>query len=648
MAAVKKDNRLESATTLGKKVLRTRTRGQALIIVGIVLTVLILFVGLGVDVGNMMARRAKLQSAVDAAVLSAAQTLQGSSSVTQTATTKAFQVLQGNGVYTSTLNMARTSVDFPGLRQVRMQAVQRVNTFFMRIIPIWQTVEISADATADLNTYAEINTKPFGNPGVVTELNLQVWGRESSRRGGDAYSARYIGNGDATTLNPWYDDTPYGYLYRIDVPASYIAANSRVDVEIWDADSYNRLDLPPAWPTPVTCSVIPCNTTTPTPVPNNFARCADPNRPAPTPSTTCDVTTASTADPGLYLGSFTRSGQSSRPAFWRVDEYRYPYTQAIGGSDVDDATTTEYTLWHFDPHITSAFGNPADLSDYRPGGVGTFLARYRNRADSRSDLKWYRPDSGAVGEGSPGDPGLMIAGKINSFSIQLTGCGGGDCYAREANDSMYFYLYVQGTAGSSENNYDLRVGPPQANSCGDPTSRHCYINNQYYDILYLNNGQTDWSDGGAKILAKRSLPLNLLTGDSFPLAMTQLSKNAAGQTLGVRHFDQDCDDTTNPTVLCTRTMNYQMQICGCTNLQDPNCWSNIATGYMGPNDGWAHSRNPDPEEVQIPIEGSANYNLFFGSSGQCSTSWLRIERNPSYSNDTTVWEMPFTRPRIIQ
>jgi|GEM_PF-1516826 len=644
MAAVDKNGRLERATSLGKKALRTRTRGQALVIVALVLTVLLLFIGLGVDVGNMMGKRAKLQSAVDAAVLSAAQTLLGSGAVTQTATIKAYQVLQANGVPTSTLNMSRTTLDFPGTNQVRLQTVQRVDTFFMRIIPMWQTVEVSAGATADLNSYAEINTKPFGNPGVVTELNLQVWGRESSRQGGDAYSPRYIGNGDATTLNPWYDDTPYGYLYRIDVPASYIAANSRVDVEIWDADSYNRLDQPPAWPTPVTCPLpgTPCNTTTPTPVPNNFARCSDPNRPAPTPTGVCDVTTASTADPGLYLGSFTRSGQSSRPAFWRVDEYRYPYTQGIAGSSVVDATTSEYTLWHFDPHITSAFGNPADLSDYRPGGVGSFLARYRNRADTRSDLTWYRPDSGAVGEGSPGDPGLMIAGKINSFSIQLTGCGGGDCYTRESNNGMYFYLYVQGTAGSSENNYDLRVGPPQANSCGDPTARHCYINNQYYDILYLNNGQTDWSDGGARILAKRSLPLNLLTGASFPLAMTQVTKNAAGQTLGVRHFDQDCNNG------CGSAMNYQMQKCGCTDLTDPNCWSNIGTGYVGPNNGWANAGNPDPEEVQIPLEGSANYTLFFGSSGQCSTSWLRIQSNPSYSNDTTVWEMPFTRPRLIQ
>jgi hypothetical protein len=651
MVAKRKQSVIRRAGLNERLNLRARTKGQALIIVALLLTVLLLFVGLGVDVGNMMGKRAKLQSAVDSSVLSAAQELAGGSLITQTATLRAYQILKANGVLTSTLNMTRTAVDFPGPAQIRMKVVQRVDTFFMRLIPAFSTMEISADATADLNSYAEMNTKPFGNPGVVSELNLMVWGLASSRTGGDAYSPQYIGNGDATTVNPWHAEMPYGYLYRIDLSASYIAANSRVDVEIWDADTYNRSDSPPTWPTPVTCPApgTPCNTTTPTPVPDMFARCADPNRPGPTPAlwtgavgtstAKCSANdhpsfTAQLADPGLYLDSFTRSGQASRPAFWRVDEYRTPYTVGIGGSTVADATTTEYTLWHFDPHITTAFADPTTLSDQRVGGVGTFLARYRNKADSRSDLRWYRPDSGAVGEANPGDPGLMIPGTLNSFSIQLTGCAGGDCYTRESNDGMYFYLYVQGTAGSSENNFDLRVGPPQANSCGDPTARHCYTNNQYYDILYRANGQTDWSDGGARLLSKRALPLNLLTGASFPLAMTQVSKNAAGQVLGVRHFDQDCNNG------CGSQMIYEMQECA-----NPANWRQVGVGYVGPNNGWVTAPNPDPEPVPIPAEGTSEYNAIFGT---CSTSWLRIRSNPSYSNDTSVWEMPFKRPRLIR
>src|SRR6187431_3409824 len=167
MGASKKIN-TEKEQGLLKRMLHVRTRGQALVIVALVLTVLLLFIGLGVDVGNMMGRRAKVQSAVDTAALSAAETLAGGMTLTQTTINKAYQILQANGIPTTTLNLSRTSVDFPGVSQVRVRAVLRVNTFFMRLIPMWQTVEVSAEATADLNAYAEIYTKPYGVPGVVS------------------------------------------------------------------------------------------------------------------------------------------------------------------------------------------------------------------------------------------------------------------------------------------------------------------------------------------------------------------------------------------------------------------------------------------------------------------------------------------------
>ncbi|MEP6776763.1 MAG: hypothetical protein ABJA50_14305, partial [Chloroflexota bacterium] len=64
--------------------------------------------------------------------------------------------------------------------------------------------------------------------------------------------------------------------------------------------------------------------------------------------------------------------------------------------------------------------------------------------------------------------------------------------------------------------------------------------------------------------------------------------------------------------------------------------------------GWYCSGCAAPEKVSIPVEGSANYTSFFGPAGQCNTSWLRLQADPSYSQDTTVWEMPFSRPRLIK
>ena len=63
---------------------------------------------------------------------------------------------------------------------------------------------------------------------------------------------------------------------------------------------------------------------------------------------------------------------------------------------------------------------------------------------------------------------------------------------------------------------------------------------------------------GATVLAKRALPLNLDTGDHFPMLFTQVSKNAAGQALAIRHFDQDCTSGVRPWHLHQQ---YQMQLC---------------------------------------------------------------------------------------
>lgn len=584
-----------------------RRTGQALLVVAVMMSVLILFLGLAVDVGNLMARRAKLQSGVDSAALSAAQLLFNDVNYTTTATIKAYQILEANGVASSTLDV-RTVV-FPADNQVQIRAVQRVDTFFMRLIPLWRTVNISAQATADLNAYAEMNTKPYGRPGVVNELSLAVWGRDSHRRGGDAYSPQYISN--ALAPNPEYIRMPYGYLYRIDVPPNY--PSDWLSVQIFDADSYNRTGTPPPYPTaPGGSTPTGTRTVTPTPTinPDAYASCTNPR-------TGVCTSNGQNYDTGMKLNAFP----SGRPAFWRMDEYRRP-TSMVFGNEYNDAyaTTTQYTLWHFSPRISSAFYNPATLSD-QPGGG--YLARYTIKTSQTvpTDLSWYRPPN---------------------FNIRLIDLSGNDLYEREQNGGFYFYLYVQGIAGSSENAFDLRVGPPQANhDCSTP----CYVNRQYMDNV------ADWDDGGAKIFAKRALPLNLNTGDAFPLAFTQVSKFAAGQTLGVRHFDQDC----NGGCSSTPNMQYQMSLCPavsgqgqCTNLNDPTCWENIGTGWVGDNDSWNWGTNADPEPVYIPFEGTAQYGRLFGSGGECSVSWLRIQSNPSYSTDTSVWEMPFIRPRLVR
>lgn len=605
--------------------IRKTARGQALLIVALVMTVLILFVGLAVDTGNLMAKKAKLQSAVDTSALSAAGVLQTSGVITQTAVNTAYQVLETNGVTSNTL--ATRSVTFPGYHQVQVAATQNVNTFFMRLVPAFAVMQVSAQATADLSSYAEIYTKPYGLPGVVNELNLMVWGPNSWRKGGDAFSPLYGVGSPPTSSNPEYVSQPYGYLYRVDVPPEYVY--DHILVELFDPDSYNKSGTPPAWPTPY-CSPSPCTPTpTPSPSPDQYASCGNPRSGTCTSGGTRD-------DTAMKLNAFP----SGRPAFWRVDEFRRPYTDcdidpntACGGNPAPGyqdsyATTTRYTLWHFDTHISSAFADPNTLSDLPTntgpyaGGCGKCIARYSVGNSNTTDLSWYTP---------------------GGFNIQLTGCGGsgGDCYERESNGSFYFYIYVQSTGtGSSENNFDMRVGPPDLNPTNlCTTASNCYVNQQYA------TGAADWQDGGASLYAKQSLPLNLDTGSSFPLVFTRVNKNAAGQVLSVRHFDQDCGS--NGTSCGSTTMTYEMLMCNADSSLDSS-WETVGTGYLGPNDDWYCSGCANPETVQIPLEGTSQYSDLFGASGECESSLLRIHSNPSYSQDSTVWQMPYLRPRLIK
>jgi Flp pilus assembly protein TadG len=633
-----------------------RSRGQTLIIVALMMTVLLLIVGLGVDVGNLMGKRSKLQSAVDAAALSAAQLLADSSVLTTTVVTKANQMLEANGVQSATLRLRQVTVD-KNTSQVRVQAVQKVDTFFMRLIPIWRQVDVSADATADLNSYAEINTKPYGIPGVVNELNISVWGVSSWRKGGDAYSPQNMSWNTANV--PEHAQMPYGYLYRIDVPDDF--ADNHLLVQIFDPDSWNQSVAPPTpvtpVPTPTQCPPLPyvCPTRVIVPTATPWYEAGK--------YVWCASSTGARIDTGLCLGAFPMANPTisgpARPAFWRVDEIRLPDTICnpgpapgncgnISGAYVDSyATRTQYTLWHFDPHITSAFADPATLSDL-PGG--NYIARYtgsQTQFDSngvQTDRSWYLPSGFDIKLNDPADPSC----NHNNH----------DCYARESNGNMYFYLYIQGVAGSSENNFDLRVGPKSGNiDNGYLCSTPCNVNQLYFNQM---NDATipDWDSGRVFIFAKRALPLNLDTGDHFPMLFTQVSKNAAGQTLAIRHFDQDCTDGCGPG----HTFQYQMQLClnqgggnyvSCPDTLSNGCFGNPTTGswigYMGPDNGWYCSPNcPSPEKVHIPIEGTADYTRFFGPNGECASSWLRLQSNPSYSQDTTVWEMPFARPRLIK
>lgn len=499
------------------------------------------------------------------------------------------------------------------------------------------------------STYGLLTTKPYGKPGVVNELSLDVWGPYSWRQGGDPYSPLYDPANGPTYPNQWHDDQPYGYLYRVEVPASF--PDDELVVQIFDPDTYNnQTPMPTPSRTPTRGASMGASPS-PTIPPSYTPYANDPRYFWCSGQNDCTANDADFDKTGLRLNGYNRGDwvqppwTSGRSAVWRVDEYRQLNTAgsisppAINSYDARWPTESNFSMWHFTPDSTSIYGNPYDLSDQPDHGpiVVTYTARYNpDPAGNYTDLAWFQPWT-----------------PIKLSDPTCTGHSGNDCFAREANGNLYFYVYVSTTNGSSENDYEIRVGPKAANyatgyNCTNLTagpSGHsiCYSNEQFFEQMVSPTPPADWDDGGAKVFAARSLALNLNTGAAFPMLYNQVSKDLAGQNLSVRHFDQDC------SLGCTTPIPaYQLQLCvadgqggytPCANLLDTNCFGDVAPAYRAPNNGWYCAGCPNPEGVPIPAPGSPGYTQFFGPNGECSTSWLRLKQNLSYSNDTTAWEV---------
>ena len=245
--------------------------------------------------------------------------------------------------------------------------------------------------TSITDTFALLNIKPYGIPGVVNELNISIWGTNSWRRGGDAYSPQYV---SGNTPNPEYPTMPYGYLYRIDVPASF--PDDHLLVQIFDPDTYNNPTPPPPpyVPAPSNTTVGASPTSTPRPSPTYYANdgrftyCG----PVSDRTETClkqgafPLTT--TPVPTVFNGA-------RRPGLWRIDMFWRDHSNSPGPSpnfgEWQDAwaNTTDFTLWHFDPQNTNPLDNPNDLSD-QPGHAPIALT-YTVGLDPATDLAWYQP-----------------------------------------------------------------------------------------------------------------------------------------------------------------------------------------------------------------------------------------------------------------
>jgi hypothetical protein len=121
------------------KLLLRVQKGQVLVQVALMMVVLILFVGLAVDGGNVYSSRRRMQNAADAAALAGAWELCVGNPAIAQATAQDYA--EQNGA---------DAVYFPPTANhlISVVVTDTVNTFFMGVIPSLATVDVPAQATA--------------------------------------------------------------------------------------------------------------------------------------------------------------------------------------------------------------------------------------------------------------------------------------------------------------------------------------------------------------------------------------------------------------------------------------------------------------------------------------------------------------------
>ncbi len=129
---------------------RRNDHGQIIILLAVCLTVMLMFLALSIDVGFAYVTRARLSRAVDAACLEAMKNLSQGQAMARTLAQNSF-----NANYPSSgldMNAPLLTVDFTtdsyGQTMVTVNATATIRTFFMRLVPRYNTLTVSNSAQA--------------------------------------------------------------------------------------------------------------------------------------------------------------------------------------------------------------------------------------------------------------------------------------------------------------------------------------------------------------------------------------------------------------------------------------------------------------------------------------------------------------------
>ncbi|MBV9868506.1 MAG: hypothetical protein JO316_24385 [Abitibacteriaceae bacterium] len=421
---------------------RARRKGQAVVIVGLLLPVLLGMAAYSVDLSYLYKRRADAQKAADAAALAGALQYKFRGNVASTraiadAAARAIAKKNGFDSGTSKVTVVTTNPWKNDPNEYHVVITSQEPVFFAGIFGR-QSSQVAASATAYYSTPVQIPIDPqfYGlNTGPVT---YSLYGPDGLHSNGDHLSVKLLDDGSP---NPEYKTGPdgvnVGYNFTVSVPSDYAARNgtSQVQVDIFDPDCYNLNGNPDA-----------------------------------------SATT--------------------------VDELRTPTGTSQG--TLANATTTRYSLiWDKD-------GNPdnPDPNDHQTIATQS----YGNVTDT--DMKWVTP------------PGFTFdASQYPTGNVRVN---------------------VASTAGSSENGFNLRAGPPIT----DPAYTNTTLPNgegttsnitdaQWHDQYSGAPGTTGAGKNGTNIEAQGNLPMNFNIDGTADIILGYVPPTAANGQFTITKFDTD-------------------------------------------------------------------------------------------------------------
>ena len=211
--------------------------------------VVLIVVGMGmaslvVDVGFIQRERARVQRACDAAALAGAKQLPWE----DMALIRAKDLAAKNGYTHGEDGITVTGKRNPDGKHSGWYQVEISKPIQYFLAPIMGynggvlKVNATASYTSPLPLYITGSAGQYGINGI---MNLSCFGPYGYYTYGDAYSTKWLNNGDD---NPYYNDDGYNFL--LDIKDDYFAKNATNDlvVQVFDPDTYNVGDAQDAGP----------------------------------------------------------------------------------------------------------------------------------------------------------------------------------------------------------------------------------------------------------------------------------------------------------------------------------------------------------------------------------------------------------------